>query len=241
MKPLQDALKQVSKDTNFLQTYQEITDRVLSEAVIVDFIQKNTLSEASVQRNIGVFYEYLSQLSNCSTCQGLAACENVVSGYIPKLVYMENNVRLMYEICDKKRISMERAELKKLVRSMYIPKEILGAKLEDLYLNNISRVEVMEKIQQVVQCVEEKKPFRGLYLSGSFGVGKTFILGVLANRLAEKGISSLIVYFPEFVREMKSSISDQTLEQKLNVVKEAPVLMIDDIGAEAVSDRKSVV
>ena len=54
-------------------------------------------------------------------------------------------------------------------------------------------------------------------------------------RLAKKQISSMIVYVPELLREMKSSIADSTLNEKIEALKREPILMLDDIGAEAVS------
>ncbi len=61
------------------------------------------------------------------------------------------------------------------------------------------------------------------------------MLAAIANELAEKEYSSMIVYVPEFVRELKNSLQDQTLEEKLNMVKTTPVLMLDDIGAESMT------
>ncbi|BBP91450.1 hypothetical protein BsIDN1_50680 [Bacillus safensis] len=40
---------------------------------------------------------------------------------------------------------------------------------------------------------------------------------------------------PEFVRELKNSLADHTLEEKLNMVKSTPILMLDDIGAESMT------
>jgi primosomal protein DnaI len=45
----------------------------------------------------------------------------------------------------------------------------------------------------------------------------------------------MIVYVPELLREMKSSIADSTLNEKIEALKREPILMLDDIGAEAVS------
>lgn len=40
------------------------------------------------------------------------------------------------------------------------------------------------------------------------------------------------MYVPDFIREMKDSISDQSYAGKLELLKEVPVLILDDIGAE---------
>lgn len=66
-------------------------------------------------------------------------------------------------------------------------------------------------------------------------MGKTYFLGAIANALSDKQIPSMIIYMPEFVREMKSSIKDDSLNEKITAFKETPVLMLDDIGAESQS------
>src|SRR5690606_7794142 len=76
---------------------------------------------------------------------------------------------------------------------------------------------------------------KGLYLYGKFGVGKTFIMGAIANELADRQIETMLVYTPDFFREMKQSIGDGTITEKLDRVKNAQVLILDDIGAEGIS------
>jgi primosomal protein DnaI len=66
-------------------------------------------------------------------------------------------------------------------------------------------------------------------------VGKSYLLGAIANELAKKQIPTMIVYVPELLREMKSAIGDSTLNEKIEALKKEPILMLDDIGAEAVS------
>ena len=66
-------------------------------------------------------------------------------------------------------------------------------------------------------------------------LGNPSYLGALANELANRKIRTVAVYVPEFLREMKQSIQDQSLNEKIDFVKKAQVLMLDDIGAEAMS------
>ena len=235
MKPIQVSLNNFITQTQLNETHRQLQKEVLGQSEISSFIQENQLSETVVNRNLSTFYEYITQVTQCTCCPGLLDCPNVVKGYTPKLTWQYGQVQLVYDICDQKQMDIQQTKLKKLVKSMYIPQEVLMAKRNELYLNDASRILVVEKIQDILQKAANHEKYKGLYLSGSFGIGKTFILGMLAGQLAEIGQATLLVYFPEFVREMKSSISDQTLEGKLTVVKSAPVLMLDDIGAESVS------
>lgn len=57
----------------------------------------------------------------------------------------------------------------------------------------------------------------------------------MANALAAKGFNTTLIHFPSFAVEMKRSISNNTSADKVDAIKRAPILMIDDIGADASS------
>ena len=78
--------------------------------------------------------------------------------------------------------------------------------------------------------IKDKKG-KGLYLSGSFGSGKTYLVAALFNELAKKNISSALVYYPELLRSLKSSFGSD-YEEKFDFIKTVPLLLLDDIGAE---------
>ena len=44
-----------------------------------------------------------------------------------------------------------------------------------------------------------------------------------------------MVHFPSFVVEMRNSIKQNNTGDKLDVVKKAPILMLDDIGADSMT------
>ena len=70
---------------------------------------------------------------------------------------------------------------------------------------------------------------------GSFGIGKTYLLGATARELAIAGFTTTLVHFPTFAVEMKQAIGKDQVAEKLDAVKRSPILMIDDIGADAMS------
>ncbi len=61
------------------------------------------------------------------------------------------------------------------------------------------------------------------------------MMGAVANQLRERNIESYMIYTPDFFREMKQSIGDGTFQEKLDTIKRAQVLILDDIGAESIS------
>ena len=76
----------------------------------------------------------------------------------------------------------------------------------------------------------EEKP-KGLYLTGSFGSGKTYMISALFNELAKKGVKSCLIYYPEFLRNLKASFQTN-YSDKFEYIKKVPLLLLDDIGAE---------
>ena len=116
-----------------------------------------------------------------------------------------------------------------------MPSQIKRAKLEEMHTESLERKEAVKEIIHFVQNYSKGKFHKGLYLHGPFGTGKSYILGVIANELKKYGIPSDLIYVPELVREMKSSIKDDSLQTKIDRFKNVPVLMLDDIGAESLS------
>ncbi|GAF67049.1 primosomal protein DnaI [Bacillus sp. TS-2] len=91
------------------------------------------------------------------------------------------------------------------------------------------------KALDFAENVQPGEDGNGLYLYGRFGVGKTYIMGAIANRLKKRHIETFIVYTPDFFREMKQAIGDGSLQEKLEALKTSSVLILDDIGAETMS------
>ena len=76
------------------------------------------------------------------------------------------------------------------------------------------------------------EPVKGLYLSGSFGSGKSYLLSALLNELSNKGFKTVNVYYPSLLKRLKSSFNEYNYDDVLDEIMSSDVLLIDDIGAE---------
>ena len=115
-----------------------------------------------------------------------------------------------------------------------VNEEIKKASFKDLYKDDVNRVPVLKYITEFIKKYSDKEKTKGLYLNGSFGCGKTYLIAALFNDMARKGIKCAIVYYPEFLRDLKASFN-KDYEEKFNYIKKADLLLLDDIGAENVS------
>jgi len=242
MKPINETLGKLTNSEDFKRRYELLKKKVLSHPEVRSFLQKheNIVTQEMIDRSLMKLYEFMEQSKNCHQCQSLQDCQNILKGYHPHLAIRNNMIDIQYEPCPTKAAHDERKRQESLIQSMFMPREILKASFSNIELveggkTNESRMRAVELAESFVSEYEPGKNMKALYLYGKFGVGKTYILGAIANALAKKDVSSLLVYVPEFFRELKSSFQDQTISEKLDYVKKVPVLMLDDIGAESMS------
>lgn len=195
------------------------------------------VTKEMVEISLPKLHEYITQSTSCCGCGNTNQCTNLLQGYIPKLFITRNVIDTTYVPCEQKLREDERRDVANMISSMHMPKDVLKATLKDLAIDNHSRLSIADQAAEFVAAYKRtgELPKKGFYLYGKFGVGKSFVLGAIANELATLKIRSVVVFVPEFLREMKNAIADNTLNQKIDYVKKAPVLMLDDIGAETMS------
>jgi primosomal protein DnaI len=239
MERISESLNKLTNNVEFHKRFEHLKNEVLNDEQIRLFLNENSsrVTKEMIEKSLSKLYEFSTQSKGCEKCPSLGSCINMMQGFHPKLVVQGNVIELNYEACPRKVLSDQKRKHEKLIQSLYVPKEILSATLQDFYQTDKGdiRMEAVEKATTFVEEYEPGKKQKGLYLYGSFGVGKTYLLGAIANELAEKKVSSLIVYVPDFLREIKASIGDNTVNEKIEMTKKAPVLMFDDFGAETMS------
>ncbi|WP_153127445.1 primosomal protein DnaI [Peribacillus tepidiphilus] len=239
MKKISQTLNKLTNTKEFNERYNAIRKEILEDENIHRFLNSHssTVTKEMVDRSLVKLYEYSSQSKNCDKCPSLEGCINMMQGYHPQLILQKNSIDVRYERCPRKVAADERKRHERFIKSLYVPKDILGATMESFYQTYVSeeRLKAFEKAMIFIKKIDQGEKTKGLYIYGSFGVGKSYLLGAIANELADRKISTLIVYVPDFFREMKSSIGDQTLNEKIDMIKKSPVLMLDDIGAETMS------
>ena len=195
----------------------------------VEELQRDPLLEGYEinQSNANDFYILKEDKKNCASCNGLSQCKNMNEGYA--LFYEDSNFVL--QPCRFKKEANRLLNENQKIKTLFISKSILSANLESFDITTPNRKKIYEHILKFLTQYQQNKFIKGLYLYGTFATGKTFILGCIANELARKGIESLIIYFPDLVVELKSSIGTSRLEELINYLKSVDVLFLDDLGS----------
>ncbi|MBC2298881.1 primosomal protein DnaI [Listeria welshimeri] len=234
MDNIERTLGQLFEGRDFEKEYQGLKQQVLHYQPIQDFFKehKEDITEQLINQNLSNLYEFMTQHKKFTEQK-----ETLMPGYAPKLVLNGEFITVPYYPTKEKIEEDKRRAVERRIRSLYMPKQVVDANLADFYTDEESRQLALVEAYQFLNNYPAKNGERvkGLFIHGSFGTGKSYLLGALAKELALKGVSTTLVYLPEFMREVKQSISDNTVGEKIQFAKETEVLMLDDIGAESMT------
>lgn len=209
---------------------QNIEKEIFEDEDVKAFLEqhKEELTPEAIRKGMSALLEFRMERdarknNNEVKAPGLEPCLEVHNGFI--LVNYKRTEEAIREERERKR--------KRLIHSINMPKNIAEARFSDTALTP----ERQDVIGELLKFINSYKPNsteyqKGLYLAGPFGVGKTYMMGALANELSENGIETTLVNVPTYSAEIKQAIATNTVEAKLVSIKNTPILVLDDIGAE---------
>ena len=180
-------------------------------------------------KNNMLLMDTVDELKNCKNCKGINMCKNKLEGHILYPEYDET-LKFIYMPCKfQKELEKRKMEKEKSIN------ELASARMKDIDINDKNRVGVIKWLKNFYDNFEKVNTLKGLYLHGSFGSGKTYLIAALLNELEKsKNASIEIVYFPELLRNMKEDFN--LAQDKINYLENIDILLIDDIGAEKVTE-----
>ena len=230
----------MDKINNFIANNSSIDDELNEyfDECLNDSMFRKVVSSLDIDRSELIKYSSLimnsaCELSNCKSCKNLLECRNEVNGYVYYPEVVDKNIVFNYIPCKyKKKLDRELA-YQKNVYTFNIPRELTRASMKDIHIDDKNRVEVIKWIKEFLDDYKKGIKRKGLYLTGNFGCGKTYLLTAMLNELAKLNHRVAIIYYPEFLRSLKASFSsDGDFQDNYNFVKNIELLLIDDIGAE---------
>lgn len=192
-------------------------------------VRKLKISKEDAKDNTIKLLDVVEEVKNCQNCKGLFECQNRVKGHVFFPEIYEDNLRFSYIPCKYQKLAKKEEKSKKTKDNI-----LANAKMKDIKITK-NRSELIKWIKEYYDNYNPYKTCKGLYLHGNFGTGKTFIVAALINELKNKfGISAEIVYVPELLRNLKESFDE--IGDKINYLENLDILVLDDIGAEKVTE-----
>ena len=200
---------------------------------VKSFLKEYNFDDTIVDENPLVFCSYKIKLDKCIGCKGLDNCKQAITGNAPTLYYNDSQVIIDYLPCKYKKAEID-------AKSKSTNLILVATNFEQYDFNNVyqtnERKNLLIKVAEIYNSYKNDAKTKGLYVYGPYGCGKSYMLAWLASKLVDMNAKVMFAYYPELVRQIKSSISDGYLELYLEQLKTVEVLMIDDIGGETNTD-----
>ena len=207
--------------------YQDLVQQIVKDPDVAAFIQKETLSQEELNRSISKFNQYITERDKFLR----GDIDYIARGYKPILVMNHGYADVSYEETPELIAAEKEAAIKKRLKLINLPSSLKNVSFLDVYRDDVARLTVLNRMIKFVNDYPDNR--KGLYLYGDFGVGKSFMVAALAHDLSEKrGVSSTLLHYPSFVIDVKNAIGDGNVKNLVDEIKQAEVLILDDIGAE---------
>lgn len=225
-----EKLENIVKNTHHFDLEKNFDKELLDK----DF--KNYVASLDIPRE--KLYKYTSILKSCvemrkkcAGCNNLSECKQDVKGYL--LTPEKYNDRIIFsEVpCSKMDEYLKTSSIKFYEE----PERLKTSSYKNLYKDDKNRLPIIKYFKEFTDNYLSNTETKGIYLTGSFGSGKTYMISALFNELAKKGVKGIIVHYPEFLRSLKASFG-LSYDERYDEIKKAPILLLDDIGAESVTE-----
>lgn len=167
------------------------------------------------------------ELKNCSKCKGIDKCKNEIEGHVYYPIVRNDCLEFIYKPCKY----FKENTLKNTTKFFETPKILQNATLSDVLIEK-ERNEILKYIKEFLNKKMNNENIKGLYLSGSFGSGKSYLLSALLNELSNKGFRTVNVYYPSLLNRLKASFNEYNYDEVLDEIISSEILLLDDIGAE---------
>lgn len=215
-------LRQSGTDLN------ELTKVILADKEIADFITSNGLTQEQINRSLPKFNQFMVERDKCQKHDE----SYIAKGYVPALSMNEGYADVIYLETRELAEAKKRQDIKKRITLIGLPDDFKHISTDDLDLEDPNRIDIYKYLNDYQKNLETGTQ-KGLYIFGNFGVGKSYLMAYLANRLSAKyGKSTTLLHFPTFCIDIKDAIGDRAVKEQIDRIKQSEILVFDDIGAE---------
>ena len=179
--------------------------------------------------NALVILDACAAQDKCQTCH--KEHNKVITCHVPHIIYDSElqDVRVQFSSCPYLRQEKERRLYESRLEEMLISPKFRNRTFE----NFIPSAQSQKIVDYCRAWVANFTPgCKGLYLFGTYGSGKTHLaVASLLSLRSVHGICGVFMVVPAFLDELKAQFRNgEEQERRFKVYRDAPVLVIDDLG-----------
>ena len=200
----------------------------------IKIITKLDIDDKELMKYTSKLVQCANELDNNGHKEDKSYSYNEVPGFILTPYVIDGVLNFKYVACKEKEEELVESEYLKNGYRFEVSKDIRNAKMKDIYTNDKNRVPLIKWITSFIKDYKSGKKVKGLYLSGNFGSGKSYIVSAMLNELVKDGHKVAMIYYPEFLRILKSSFKTD-FDEEYDYARKVELLLLDDIGAENIT------
>lgn len=198
----------------------------LKNPEFVKLVNSLKLEEKKVMKYTSRLEDTVKDLQNCKGCKSIHECKNRMCGFVTYPTVVEDRLEFCYMPCKYKKNENN------YVSYFEVPLSLKNASMKGIKASAKERIEVIKYMKEIISNFDKESFQKGIYLHGSFGSGKSYLMSALVNELSKKyKLHSVIMYYPTLLKTLKSSFNDE-FDSKIDEISKCDLLLIDDIGAE---------
>ena len=199
-----------------------------SDKEFKDFVYGLNIKEEILMKYTSTLQDAFIEYKNCEKCRSLSTCKNKLKGFRYTPEGQENIIVFDYVACSKQMKDEKNKEYEKNLKLYEKPSSVKEALFKDIYKDDKNRLPIIKYFKEFIDNYDNDDKPKGLYLHGSFGSGKTYLIAALFNEMARRGVSSTMIYYPEFLRSLKASFNAENndFEDRFDYVKKVPITII---------------
>ncbi|MFV0380190.1 MAG: ATP-binding protein [Anaerorhabdus sp.] len=207
----------------------KLIEKLKNDKQLQALLKERNISESLIDTFPHKISKWFNNLNKCSNCKGLNYCTQDVCGQFIEIEYdgfwIEN-----VKFCKYKQSEEDKYSHKK----NYLICDLSKSQL----LLGVSVTSASEEFTKMFKFFKKNEnDFKGLYIFGSVGVGKTYSAAYVSNMKANDGKKVSFVNVPELVNRVKQNFGNsEEIKKEINKIKRSEFVVFDDIGAEHVSE-----
>lgn len=210
---------------------KSVCENLKKDQTFTSLLQERNISLSHCDMHPYMLQRWYTNYLPCITCNGLSTCKQMQNGYFNDLVD-DGYLHIEKHACPyMQHYLQERNHLDHYLLND-LPKEMETTAFETLKLDN-EPTQYLQVVQEALQAIQQN---HGLYIYGTMGSGKTYLASCACNHYARNHDSVVFVHYPSFVQRMIRELESGEYKTTLQKLLYAKFVVIDDIGAEAVTE-----
>jgi len=189
------------------------------------------LTLEALERDKHTLLRYEEAMEKCRNCGGNCWQPEYARGMMP-IIRIENDcVTEAITICNYEQQRREQAKLNRLFQSARVPRLYEKDSFADYDVTPDNR-----EAFRAANWIVGDDSGQGLFIYGPRGTGKTMLASIIANERVKKGKPVLFSSVPDLMGDIRATFHKGNTEETLQSVKSAAFLILDDLGAERMTE-----